>query len=274
MGAPPGGFAPPRVNGDCHAPAVEGALYGRGDLPVRAGDKRVVPPEKYAFGRRLSVIIADHEAAVGQVAYGYPRDKALREARLVPVRGAERVCEPYDVHVVVSSSALPDGDGFGARLFSYIVYFAGYLVQGVVPRKPLPPAFPPPLLPLERVFKAVGVVGYLRGLYPLDAHPPPAHGGFRVALHACDAPVLYVDEYAASSVADPANASDYLFVIVHCHLSFFTVKGARYPRAPRARWTRPLKRGAPEREAPLPGLYARPSAERALTGQEKITRPG
>ena len=89
---------------------------GKESSPSGAGDDRVVPPEEDRLRVDRALVVGADERAVGEVADRDPRDEAVGQPGLVPVRRTQLVRETDHVQVVVPPGPLPDRDRLRAGL--------------------------------------------------------------------------------------------------------------------------------------------------------------
>lgn len=187
-------------------------LLGRkGEFAIRAADDRVVAPEQDRLRTNGPVVIPDHETAVRQLAHRDPRNEAVGQPRLIPVRGAERVREPDDVQVMVPAGALPERDAFRPRLAPDPVQSRRDVAQRRVPAHARPAPLAPRPRPAQRMHQAIRMVHDAWGCESLAAHLPPVEREIRVRPHANHAPIGDGQQDAAAAVTDAAHALVDLF---------------------------------------------------------------
>jgi hypothetical protein len=85
---------------------------------IGAGIERIVTPEQHTGRRRSAGEVRNGEVAKGQNAGVNPWMKALSEAGLAPVRGAERVTKPRHPADMMAAGASTKRDGFGTKFIS------------------------------------------------------------------------------------------------------------------------------------------------------------
>src|SRR3990167_1355006 len=141
-----------------------------------------MPPKQYTLRRNFSVIVPNYETTIREIAYCNLGDKTLCETRFIPVWRSKGICKPHDMHIVMPSSSLSQGDRFGPKFFAEFVQLRGNFSQNFIPGDTFPLSATPFSLSTKRLAKTVWMVYNLRCHYTLNAHPALIHRRSRVSF--------------------------------------------------------------------------------------------
>ena len=111
-------FSLARIDDDDFWVRIERLAHVEAGLAVGAGIERIVAPEQHTGGRRSAGEIGDGKVAKGENAGVDSWMKALRKARLAPVRRAERMTKPRYPADVMAAGAGAERDGFGPKFLA------------------------------------------------------------------------------------------------------------------------------------------------------------
>ena len=184
-------------------------------LAVGARMRRIVSPVHDERRRRAAREIADRQVAHRLDAGVDARVEALRETRLAPVRGAERVTEARHPADVMAARARAHRDRLGSALRADLEHLLGDLVERLVPRDALPLAGAARPDAALRILQAVGVIDELRGRRADRAEIAVIQRTLGIALDLRELAVFDVHQRAAAAVAAAADALQNLDVARH-----------------------------------------------------------
>ena len=180
--------------------------------PSGTGVERIVPPEQHAGGRRAAGEVGHREIAEGEHAGVDARMEALGEARLAPVRRAERMAEARHPADVMAAGAGAERDRLRAELVADGEQLFGDLVERLVPGDALPRARAARPLAPHRIFQPVRMIDEIERDGADRAQPAVIERRVAVALDLDQAAVAHVQQHAAAAMAAAAHAFEDLMV--------------------------------------------------------------